>query len=207
MYTKGSNEEEIGIGSEGDEVLEVTGNNLKDLEVEEMMKKEHVLCTQEFEERLKDARVMEIYKKAIEVNKDLFKGKVVLVLQSGLGLLAMMSAVAGAGRVLTVESGECADYVKKIVEENKLDHKITVIEGNVEDIALPEGVKEVDIIVSMWMGYCLFDGAMLDSVITARDRWLSAGGLLFPDRAVLYVVGIEFWDEKDENFQGYDIFT
>ena len=39
-----------------------------------------------------------------------------------------------------------------------------------EEIELP--VKEVDVIVSEWMGYCLFYESMLDTVIYARNKWL-----------------------------------
>lgn len=39
-----------------------------------------------------------------------------------------------------------------------------------EEVELP--VKEVDVIVSEWMGYCLFYESMLDTVIYARDKWL-----------------------------------
>ena len=37
-------------------------------------------------------------------------------------------------------------------------------------------VSEVDVIVSEWMGYCLFYESMLDTVIFARDKWLVRGG-------------------------------
>ena len=33
-------------------------------------------------------------------------------------------------------------------------------------------VDEVDIIVSEWMGYCLFYESMLDTVVFAREKWL-----------------------------------
>ena len=45
--------------------------------------------------------------------------------------------------------------------------EITLIKGKVE---LP--VEKVDVIVSEWMGYCLFYESMLDTVIYARDKWL-----------------------------------
>jgi hypothetical protein len=41
---------------------------------------------------------------------------------------------------------------------------------------------QVDIIISEWMGYCLFYESMLDTVLYARDKWLKPGGLMFPDR-------------------------
>lgn len=33
-------------------------------------------------------------------------------------------------------------------------------------------VEKVDIIISEWMGYCLFYESMLNTVIFARDKWL-----------------------------------
>ena len=66
---------------------------------------------------------------------------------------------------------------------------ITIIQGKVEDIELP--VPHVDVIVSEWMGYFLLYESMLDTVLYARDKWLSPGGLILPDRCTMYVCGIE----------------
>lgn len=52
-----------------------------------------------------------------------------------------------------------------------------------EEITLPE---QVDIIVSEWMGFYLFHEGMLDSVITARDKFLKPRGLIFPEISTLY---------------------
>ena len=41
------------------------------------------------------------------------------------------------------------------------------------------------------MGYFLLYEAMLDSVIQARDKFLQKDGMMFPDRAVLYLSTIE----------------
>ena len=32
---------------------------------------------------------------------------------------------------------------------------------------------------------------MLDSVLYARDKWLAPDGLMFPDRATMYICAIE----------------
>ena len=40
-------------------------------------------------------------------------------------------------------------------------------------------------------GYCLFYESMLDSVLYARDKWLAPDGLMFPDRATMYICAIE----------------
>ena len=90
------------------------------------------------------------------------------------------------------------DHAKQIVKDNKLDDVVTIIRGKVEEISLPEGVDKVDIIISEWMGYCLFYESMLDTVLYARDKWLAPGGLMFPDRATLYVCGIEDRQYKDD---------
>ena len=49
---------------------------------------------------------------------------------------------------------------------------ITLVKGKVEEVSLPDGIEKVDIIISEWMGYCLFYESMLNTVIYARDKWL-----------------------------------
>lgn len=44
--------------------------------------------------------------------------------------------------------------------------------GKVEEVELPDGIEKVDIIISEWMGYCLFYESMLKTVLYARDKWL-----------------------------------
>ncbi|XP_015284829.1 PREDICTED: protein arginine N-methyltransferase 8-like, partial [Gekko japonicus] len=86
---------------------------------------------------------------------------------------------------------------------------ITIFKGKVEEVELP--VNQVDIIISEWMGYCLFYESMLNTVIFARDKWLKPGGHMFPDRASLYMVAIEDRQYKDfkihwwENVYGFDM--
>ena len=75
---------------------------------------------------------------------------------------------------------------------------ITLIKGKVEEIELPEGIEKVDIIISEWMGYCLFYESMLKTVLFARDKWLAVGGHMFPDKASLHIQAIEDRDYKDD---------
>ena len=77
-----------------------------------------------------------------------------------------------------------------------IESGITCIKGKIEEIELP--VTSVDIIVSEWMGYFLFYESMLNSVIFARDKWLAPGGIILPDKASVYICGIEDGDYKDE---------
>uniref|UniRef100_A0A336L7H1 type I protein arginine methyltransferase n=1 Tax=Culicoides sonorensis TaxID=179676 RepID=A0A336L7H1_CULSO len=150
------------------------------------------------EEMLKDEVRTCTYRNSIYHNKHLFKGKVVLDIGCGTGILSMFAAKAGAGKVIGVDCSAIIEYAKDIVRDNNLDHIITLVKGKVEEIELPEGIEKVDIIISEWMGYCLFYESMLDTVLYARDKWLKSDGMLFPDRCSLYVCGIEDRQYKDE---------
>lgn len=78
---------------------------------------------------------------------------------------------------------------------------VTLIKGKVEEVVLPE---KVDIIISEWMGYCLFYESMLNSVIVARDKWLKPDGIILPDKATLLLCAIEDADYKDDKIAFWD---
>lgn len=88
------------------------------------------------------------------------------------------------------------DKAKEIVEVNGLSDKITLLQGKMEDVKLP--FPEVDIIISEWMGYFLLYESMMDTVLWARDKYLKKDGLIFPDKATIFMAGIEDGDYKDE---------
>jgi hypothetical protein len=50
------------------------------------------------------------------------------------------------------------------------------------------------------MGYFLLYESMLDTVIYARDKWLKPGGLMFPDKARIYIAAIEDAKYKCDKF-------
>jgi len=156
------------------------------------------------EEMLKDEVRTLTYRNSMWHNKHLFKGKVVLDVGCGTGILSMFAAKAGAAKVIGVDMSSIVDHAKKIVSDNGLSDTITIIRGKVEEIELPAGIEKVDIIISEWMGYCLFYESMLDTVLYARDKWLAEGGLMFPDKATLYVCGIEDRQYKDDKIAWWD---
>lgn len=117
----------------------------------------------------------------------------------------MFAAKAGAAKVIAIECSNIADYAVKIIEANNLSHIITLVKGKVEEVVLPDGIEKVDIIISEWMGYCLFYESMLDTVLYARDKWLDpVDGMMFPDRCNLFVTAIEDRQYKDEKINWWD---
>ena len=81
------------------------------------------------------------------------------------------------------------DQARLIVEDNGFKDKIIMIKGKMEEVVLP--VEKVDIIISEWMGYCLLYESMLNTVLFARDKYLAPNGLIFPDKATMYLAAIE----------------
>jgi len=180
--------------------------DVKDLSAEEMTSKDYYFDSYAHfgihEEMLKDEVRTLTYRNSMWHNKHLFKGKTVLDVGCGTGILSMFAAKAGADHVYGVDMSGIVDSAKKIVEVNGLSDKVTIIRGKVEEIKLP--VEKVDIIISEWMGYCLFYESMLDTVLYARDKWLAADGLMFPDKATLYVTAIEDRQYKDDKINWWD---
>jgi protein arginine N-methyltransferase 1 len=153
---------------------------------------------------LKDEVRTLTYRNAMYHNRHLFKDKVVLDVGSGTGILSMFAAKAGAKRVIGIEFSNIAKQAVQIVKDNKLDNVVTIIQGKVEEVELPDGIEKVDVIISEWMGYCLFYESMLNTVFYARDKWLANDGVLFPDRANLYVCAIEDRQYKDDKINWWD---
>ena len=110
----------------------------------------------------------------------------------------MFAAQAGAKHVYAVDCSTIIVQAQQIIDINGFSDKITMIRGKVEEINLP--VEKVDIIVSEWMGYFLLYESMLDTVIFARDKWLTPNGIIFPDKATMYLTAIEDGNVRRERF-------
>ncbi|KAG4305961.1 hypothetical protein PORY_000871 [Pneumocystis oryctolagi] len=137
------------------------------------------------EEMLKDEIRTLSYRDAIYQNKHLFQDKIVLDVGCGTGILSMFAAKAGAKLVIGIDMSDIIHQAEEIIKINGFSDKILLIKGRMEDIVLP--VDKVDIIVSEWMGYFLLYESMLEAVIVARDAYLKEGGLMFPNKATMFI--------------------
>merc|ERR1712141_477110 len=154
------------------------------------------------EEMLKDEVRTLTYRNSMLNNKHLFKDKVVLDVGCGTGILCMFAKKAGAKHVYGIDMSSIIDHAKTIVKDNGMENDITLIKGKVEEVELP--VEKVDIIISEWMGYCLLYESMLDTVLYARDKWLTPEGHMFPDKASLFMTAIEDHEYKESKIYWWD---
>lgn len=140
----------------------------------------------------------EAYRDAILKNRNLFEGKTVLDVGAGSGILSIFCALAGARKVHAVEASAIVPLTRKIVSENNFDNVIEVHRCKIEEFELrnEDGTvasdqRQIDIIVSEWMGFYLLHEGMLDSVIEARNKFLRAGGYMFPQTASISIAPCE----------------
>ena len=147
---------------------------------------------------LKDLPRTLAYRDAFEkLGEERIKGRVVLDVGAGSGILSLFAAKCGAKKVYAVEASDIAGHTIELVKENGYEDVIRVLQCRVEDCQLEE---KVDIIVSEWMGFYLLHESMLSSVLTARDKFLKPGGLMLPKTAKLYAAPVNMEDYCNERF-------
>ena len=158
------------------------------------------------------------YRVALEQNPSCVRGKRVLDIGCGTGILSMFAARGGAAKVVGVDgAADIAKVARANAAHNGFGDVITIVQGKVEELiradvgdsksAAPDGSETLqkhsfDVLVSEWMGYALLFESMFDTVIEARDFLLKPGGAILPDVAVLHVAGfgrnatsLPFWDD------------
>ncbi|KAI9704349.1 MAG: type I protein arginine N-methyltransferase Rmt1 [Candelina mexicana] len=161
------------------------------------------------EEMLKDEVRTKSYRDAIYQNRHIFKDKIVLDVGCGTSILSMFASLyllfavrAGAKHVIGVDMSTIIEKAREIVEVNGMTDKVTLLQGKMEEVEIP--YPKVDIIISEWMGYFLLYESMLDTVLYARDKYLTPNGLIFPDKATIFMAGIEDGEYKDEKIGFWD---
>ncbi|XP_003744362.1 histone-arginine methyltransferase CARMER [Galendromus occidentalis] len=123
------------------------------------------------------------YQRAVLSNVEDFRGKVILDVGAGSGILSFFAAQAGAARVYGIEASSMAKHAESLVYANRLQNVIKLIPGKVEEVVLQE---KVDLIISEPMGYMLYNERMLESYVHAK-KFLKPGGKMFPTLGDLHV--------------------
>jgi len=160
------------------------------------------------ETMLRDTIRTSAYENAILSNSEpLFRGKTVLDIGCGTGVLSLFCAKAGAKKVIAVDNSDIIHQAKQIIKLNGFEDVVTCVRGKIETLIETKGLplsdgETVDVIVSEWMGYALFFETMLPSVMAARDALMTpVSGTMFPNVSTIFIEGgrdferLNYWDD------------
>ncbi len=147
-----------------------------------------------YQAMLADEVRMERYARAIA--QVVRPGDVVADLGTGLGVLALMAARAGAKRVFAIDSRPGALWVaERLVAANEGGERVELVEGNVREVTLDE---PVDVIVNELIGNFGTDEGIHESVRMFARNNLKPDGRILPESLRTYLVPAEY----DREFRG-----
>jgi protein arginine N-methyltransferase 6 len=113
---------------------------------------------------LQDRSRTDTYQQAIMRNSAFITGKAVLDVGCGTGILSIFCAQAGARKVYAVDASGIAKQAEQIVAGNGYADVISVINGKMEEVELPEKVSGARIDSAV-----CFDTACVSSVCRSPD--------------------------------------
>ncbi len=128
---------------------------------------------------LEDAIRTNSYERAIAL---VAPGKSVIDFGAGTGVLSIFAARSGATSVDAIERSTFVHHARRIARDSGFPN----INFHYADHESFEIEHSVDLIVSEWMGHFLFYEAMLDPLISIRNRYLKPGGAMLPARVSLH---------------------
>ncbi|MEL6708452.1 MAG: 50S ribosomal protein L11 methyltransferase [Pseudomonadota bacterium] len=140
---------------------------------------------------LRDQRRNEAYSRAIEQTA---KGRVVLDIGTGSGLLAMIAARAGAAHVFACEADQrLAAAARQVIETNGLSDRITVYARHSNALSRTDDLAGgVDMVVSEIFSEDLIREGVLPSLAHARSELCQADALFLPEKASVEMALAEF---------------
>lgn len=116
------------------------------------------------------------------------RGKTVLEIGCGSGILSIFAARAGAKRVIAVEEMEVAELAEEMIRANGCGDTVELHRGNSRDLDLDE---PVDIVLHEIFGVDPFEENLVPALADAQRRWLRPGGELLPHRLEVFCLGLE----------------
>ena len=146
---------------------------------------------------------LRVYTTAIQAA---MKGKRVLHLGCGMGLLSMLAAKADAAHVVAVDTSTIVHSAKTVASDNKIAN-VTFIQGSLHEgtVQLPDAHQEFDVILCEWMSsFVTNDSATMRELLYCRDKFLAKDGTICPNKAELNMVGISDYQYKCDTVDYWD---
>ena len=144
--------------------------------------KDRYSFTEMHEGMLRDSHRMDTYNSVLTNNPSLIKGKRVLDVGCGTGVLGAFAKKGGASKVVGVDMNN----VPKYTGTNDIEF---ILGKPIQEATLPK--EKFDVVVSEWMGMFLYEELSIDMFLYARDHHLKLGGALLPDIGTIYVSGFK----------------
>jgi protein arginine N-methyltransferase 1 len=150
-------------------------------------------------EMIADRGRTEAYREALR--QTVKPGSVVLDIGTGTGMMAMMACQFGARRVYAIEPGDVIEVARELAAANGFADRIEFIQGVSTEVTLPE---RADVIVSDLRGVMPLFQHIIPSMVDARRRFLTPGGVLIPRRDTLWASVLEFEKAHQKIVQPWD---
>ena len=118
---------------------------------------------------------------------------VVVDIGTGTGVLAVGAARAGARHVYAIEATPLAHEAREVVRANRLDDRVTVVEGWSTRISLPE---RAHVAVSEILGSDALEERVLPVLADARRRLVTPDARLIPSAVRIFGMPVSVPDER-----------
>jgi len=142
---------------------------------------------------LRDTSRMEAY--AAALRRLVTPDSVVMDLGCGPGVFALLACKLGARRVYAVEPENIVGLAREAAAANGFSNRIEFFENLSTEITLPE---QATIIISDLRGVLPWFEQNVSSIIDARRRLLATGGVLIPQRDILWAAIVEAPQQYEE---------
>lgn len=142
---------------------------------------------------------MDAYLEAL--HRAVVPGSVVVDLGSGPGIFSLFACSYGARRVYAIEPSNSIQLGRDLAAANGYARRIEFIQGLSTKVSLPE---RVDVVIADLRGLLPYFTQNIPSMIDARERFLAPGGILIPQRDIIWGAVVEIPDFYNENVLVWD---
>ena len=122
------------------------------------------------------------------------RGRSVVEIGCGTGLLSVFAAQAGARRVVAIEETAIAGLAREMARANGFENVVEVVSANSRDVELDE---PAELLIHEILGADPFAENVVPYLQDARERFLQSGGRMIPYRLEILCAGTQIEDRGE----------